>query len=784
MVLFSANTGQQALQSLPSKSLSNKRSIENYSIPEVLLHDRGALKTRDEVGLEVLKVTKVGERSLVLCLYRCCLVVVLFLCEGSSPSLFWILYQPTVRPCWLTLARSFSTIFAISLSLFLAYALIHSLTHCLHQTKTQTGKLQPRRLAISRDRRTILVTTHKVKSIKGLYRLLSGSDATAKMIPLSAIDRIQRGPNTQRFRRAMELHAQSDTADLMGQLIDEERGVCLSIVYRETTMITASLLSSTSGNNNNNNSSYATTVTTTSSSTTASTAMALPSLETLDLVVPALAEYEVLLSALEDLVSLFKEEKQRFIGDVRRLQHLWTELGKGWDATITLSDWISLAERMRIPCPKAKLTSAFRNQSGATNLLTLPQTGLLLQHVRIMINPADNTHPIDALWKQIVQNDPTPHPEGSSISSVAFLSFLRSEQQEHDTKLEEAVDIIHALNQQTTPEDWNPTPTDRLSKTRFVAYLTSDANDMMDPLLAKVGADNMSWPLSYYWINTSHDTYLQRLPEPFGGKYPHSSDPSKYTVDEDAYTTALLRGVRCLELDVWDDPQGTPIVARTAANQNTTPDRAIPLKTVLQCVRHFLTQHPFTFPVILNIENHCSVEGQEELSNCFSSILGRLILKPDRDLSAQTTLPSPESARGKVIIIGKRPKDRTLTIVNDDYDDENDDWEPATEPPDSYQESRRDSGGIVIWFDRHGPIRTRDPHAVARTAAELYEAARREAMEAQRTLEEALAQVNDYNRQAAVLEDQAAQLTIKAGVSLSSETAGGTNGWTIRGAES
>jgi len=52
-------SGQRALQPLPSKSQSRKRTIENYPISEELIQDRETLNFQEDAGLPVLKVTKV-----------------------------------------------------------------------------------------------------------------------------------------------------------------------------------------------------------------------------------------------------------------------------------------------------------------------------------------------------------------------------------------------------------------------------------------------------------------------------------------------------------------------------------------------------------------------------------------------------------------------------------------------------------------------------------------------------------------------------------------------------
>lgn len=64
---------------------------------------------------------------------------------------------------------------------------------------TKYGKLQPRRIALSADNRSIYVTTNRIKSFRGLMNRSQGKEATARGIDVSMIDRIHRGQQTKRF---------------------------------------------------------------------------------------------------------------------------------------------------------------------------------------------------------------------------------------------------------------------------------------------------------------------------------------------------------------------------------------------------------------------------------------------------------------------------------------------------------------------------------------------------------------------------------------------------------
>lgn len=98
------------------------------------------------------------------------------------------------------------------------------------------------------------------------------------------------------------------------------------------------------------------------------------------------------------------------------------------------------------------------------------------------------------------------------VTAEEFLAFLHGSQKEHNATIEKVKRIFSDLNNMETlrahyesDEANNHGTIDRLL---FEEYLMSYRNDVYDPKRREFDSLSLNKPLSYYWINTSHNTYL------------------------------------------------------------------------------------------------------------------------------------------------------------------------------------------------------------------------------------------------------------------------------------
>ncbi|KAK3944680.1 PLC-like phosphodiesterase [Diplogelasinospora grovesii] len=235
----------------------------------------------------------------------------------------------------------------------------------------------------------------------------------------------------------------------------------------------------------------------------------------------------------------------------------------------------------------------------------------------------------------------------------------------------------------------------------FLRYMTSAATDICAP----PPTSTLGWPLSSYFISSSHNTYLT-------GNQLYSDSST------DAYKNVLLRGCRCIEIDVWDGDESSDAesvssvsssdleeeqtqkekgergtrgkVKRSLAARLERTALGRKLEKKLEKLEKFdggalkkkvathsslhepRVLHGYTLtkevsfrevcvairdnafvatdlPLIVSLEVHCSPEQQEAMVQIMRTVWGGYLLQePAGD--ATTELPAPGDLRGRILV--------------------------------------------------------------------------------------------------------------------------------------
>lgn len=190
--------------------------------------------------------------------------------------------------------------------------------------------------------------------------------------------------------------------------------------------------------------------------------------------------------------------------------------------------------------------------------LTFEQTSTLLHKLK---RDSWILKPINVYWNDLFGEFMKNGKPRMNVSAKTFLEkFWHGLQGETHRTMDDAQALFNRLNKLELPRttdggdahltlSTDPQDGSRIDKDRFEAYLLLDENDAFDPAKQELDLAQMHRPLSEYWINSSHNTYL-------------TGDQLRSASSVEMYSNALYRGCRCLELDIWDgsdlDENGKP----------------------------------------------------------------------------------------------------------------------------------------------------------------------------------------------------------------------------------
>jgi phosphatidylinositol phospholipase C, gamma-1 len=220
--------------------------------------------------------------------------------------------------------------------------------------------------------------------------------------------------------------------------------------------------------------------------------------------------------------------------------------------------------------------------------------------------------------------------DNETVTLKEFQKFILIEQaDERANDLQYISNFIQDFVQDTQREVQEPYFTIQ----ELIDYMFSKQNEIYDVKKCNRVYQDMTRPLCDYFISSSHNTYL------FGDQF--SSESST-----EAYVRALRMGCRCIELDCWDGPN-EPLIFH-----GHTFTTKIKFKDVIKVIKEnaFVTSQ---FPLILSIEQNCSLVQQRKMAQLMIEVFGDMLLTQPIEKN-ETRLPSPQALRRKIILKHKK----------------------------------------------------------------------------------------------------------------------------------
>ncbi|XP_077204743.1 1-phosphatidylinositol 4,5-bisphosphate phosphodiesterase eta-1 isoform X3 [Paroedura picta] len=343
-------------------------------------------------------------------------------------------------------------------------------------------------------------------------------------------------------------------------------------------------------------------------------------MESLDLITSNPEEARTWITGLKYLMAGISDEDS--LAKRQRTHDHWVkqtfeEADRNGDGLLNIEEIHQLMHKLNVSLPRRKVRQMFQEADTDENQGTLTFEEFSVFYKMMSLRR-------DLYLLLLSYSDKKDH-----LTIEEFAQFLKVEQKMSNVTTEYCLDIISKFEVSEENRSQNV-----LGIEGFTNFMRSPACDVFNPLHSEVHQD-MDQPLCNYFIASSHNTYL-------------TGDQLLSQSKVEMYARVLQDGCRCLEVDCWDGPDGEPVV-----HHGYTLTSKILFKDVVEAIN----KNAFTkneFPIILSIENHCSIQQQKKIAQYLKGIFGDKL-----DLSSVSTgdsklLPSPQSLKGKILVKGKK----------------------------------------------------------------------------------------------------------------------------------
>eukprot|EP00604_Paraphysomonas_vestita_P003370 CAMPEP_0174821030 /NCGR_PEP_ID=MMETSP1107-20130205/5280_1 /TAXON_ID=36770 /ORGANISM="Paraphysomonas vestita, Strain GFlagA" /LENGTH=753 /DNA_ID=CAMNT_0016037601 /DNA_START=353 /DNA_END=2614 /DNA_ORIENTATION=+ len=411
----------------------------------------------------------------------------------------------------------------------------------------------------------------------------------------------------------------------------------------------------------------------------------------LDLIAPSPEVFRTWFLGIKQILKEIRKARLNSTVRQRYLKAKWDQADADQSGTLAKSEVLDLVHAMNISRPKKQILALYRevDVDGSNTLdfqefvkfIDLLERRVDLQFLWNTINAGPHTQhaplPIPAKFGTAKAPQNSGLTTNDRISIADFIRFWEANQHRSLSE-QEAIELISGAMGEDFDKE-NPS----LTFNGFTTLMTSAKNDGFD-FDKQSQYQDMTLPLSYYFMASSHNTYLEE-DQLYG-----PSSVNRYIND-------VIKSCRCVELDCWDGDAGEPIIYHGFT---------LTSKILFRDVINAIAQYSFRtspYPVVLSLENHCSLPQQAIMAEILRNTLGSALLMPGELLT--DTLPSLEQLKGKVLIKGKRLSSAVLASLqegkgdddddddsdddDDDDDDDSDDDEPTNDDGTKKQENKQ-----------------------------------------------------------------------------------------------